>query len=69
VPEALLKAVGAALRFDVPEDTQSVELQRILQEGRPEAIVAEVMGVEPGRALHEPLVAVVREAQEAVNRP
>ncbi|MDN4613605.1 mannitol-1-phosphate 5-dehydrogenase [Leifsonia sp. F6_8S_P_1B] len=67
IPSALLKAVGAALRFDVPEDTQSVELQQILQEGRPEAIVAEIMGIEPGHALHEPLVAVVREAQEAVN--
>ena len=63
VPEALLAAVGAALRFDVPEDSQSVELQRLLEEASAEDIVAEVMGAEAGDALYAPLVKVVREAQ------
>jgi mannitol-1-phosphate 5-dehydrogenase len=64
VPSALLEAVGAALRFDVPEDTQSVELQRLLDEAEPGAIVSEVMGVEPGDALFEALVAVVADAEQ-----
>jgi mannitol-1-phosphate 5-dehydrogenase len=66
-PTALLAAVGAALRFDVPEDTQSVELQRLLDEAEPELIVAEVMGVERGEILHDPLVEVVRAAQSALS--
>ncbi|WP_158867500.1 mannitol-1-phosphate 5-dehydrogenase [Leifsonia sp. AG29] len=64
-PAALLAAVGAALRFDLPEDMQSVELQRLLDEAEPELIVAEVMGVERGEILHDPLVEVVRSAQSA----
>lgn len=44
VPQALLAAVGAALRFDVPEDTQSVELRRLLEEATPEDIVTEITG-------------------------
>ncbi|AGW40356.1 mannitol-1-phosphate 5-dehydrogenase [Leifsonia xyli subsp. cynodontis DSM 46306] len=63
VPSALFAAVGAALRFDLPEDSQSVELRQLLREAEPADIVAEVMGVEPGDALYEPLVAVVRAAQ------
>jgi mannitol-1-phosphate 5-dehydrogenase len=63
VPQALLAAVGAALRFDAPGDTQSVELQRLLDGAPAEEIVNEVMGVVPGEALYEPLVAIVREAQ------
>lgn len=62
VPSALLAAIGAALRFDVPEDTQSAELQQLLQRANPEDIVDEVMGVERGEALFEPLVEVVRDA-------
>ncbi len=65
VPEALLAAVGAALRFDVPEDTQSVELQQLLREAAPQDIVTEVMGVEPAEPLFAPLVEVVRGAQRA----
>ena len=42
VPQALLAAVGAALRFDVPEDTQSVELRHLLEEATPEDIVTEI---------------------------
>ena len=63
VPEALLAAVGAALRFDVPSDSQSVELRHLLEEGSAEDIVAEVMGVSAGEPLYPALVGVVREAQ------
>lgn len=63
IPEALISAVGAALRFDVPEDTQSLELQRLLDEADASAIVEEVMGVAAGEPLHEPLTRVVAEAQ------
>ncbi|MEY9952038.1 mannitol-1-phosphate 5-dehydrogenase [Leifsonia sp. EB34] len=63
VPSALLTAIGAALHFDVPEDTQSVELQQLLQRANPEDIVDEVMGVQRGEALFEPLVEVVRGAR------
>lgn len=63
VPEALLAAVGAALRFDVPEDSQSFELQQLLQRAAAEDIVDEVMGVQRGDELFPPLVEVVRAAQ------
>lgn len=63
VPEALLAAVGAALRFDVPEDSQSFELQQLLQRATAEDIVDDVMGVQQGEELFEPLVEVVRAAQ------
>lgn len=63
VPEGLLAAVGAALRFDVPEDTQSVELQQLLRRASAEDIVDEVMGVQRGEALFSPLVEVVRGAE------
>jgi len=64
VPEALVAAIGSALRFDVPEDSQSVELQRLLDEADAAAIVEEVMGIEPGHPLHEPLTDVVALAQQ-----
>jgi mannitol-1-phosphate 5-dehydrogenase len=66
VPVALLAAVANALRFDVPEDTQSVELQRLLREAEAEDIVAEVTAVTPGEPLYEPLVATVRETQQLI---
>jgi mannitol-1-phosphate 5-dehydrogenase len=68
VPVALLAAVANALRFDVPEDTQSVELQRLLREAEAEDIVAEVTAVTPGEPLYEPLVATVRETQRLLLR-
>lgn len=63
VPAALVAAVGAALRFDVPEDAQSAELQQLLRTAAPTDLVTEVMGVEQQDALFEPLVQVVRETQ------
>jgi mannitol-1-phosphate 5-dehydrogenase len=68
-PSALLEAIGAALRFDVPEDSQSVELQQLLDEGDAGDIVVEVMGVEAGEALYEPLVQAVASAQQDRRSP
>ena len=64
-PRALLDAMAAALRFDVPADEQSVELQRMLREQDAEAFVAEVTGLTPTHALFAPFVERVRERQRA----
>ncbi|MBW8871315.1 MAG: mannitol-1-phosphate 5-dehydrogenase [Leifsonia sp.] len=64
IPSALIAAVGAALHFDVPEDSQSVELRRLLDEADAAAIVEEVMGVEPGEPLYASLVETVARAQQ-----
>ncbi|MDM4762140.1 mannitol-1-phosphate 5-dehydrogenase [Galbitalea sp. SE-J8] len=56
----LLNAVGAALRFDVPADAESVELQALLASGRPAAeLVPEITGIEPSHPLFPHLVEVV----------
>ncbi|NEM90574.1 mannitol-1-phosphate 5-dehydrogenase [Galbitalea soli] len=61
--DALLRAVGAALRFDVPDDPQSVELQELLSRAGAAAFVREVTGVPDGHPLFERLVAVVAAEQ------
>jgi len=68
VPSGLLAVIANALRFDVPGDSQSVELQRLLREAEAEDIVAEVTAVTPGEPLYEPLVATVREVQRSLKR-
>jgi len=56
----LLNAVGAALRFDVPDDAESVELQAMLRSGRPAGeLVTSITGIEPTHPLFAPLVEVV----------
>lgn len=56
----LLNAVGAALRFDVPEDAESVELQALLASGTPAAeIAATITGLEPQHPLFPHVVEVV----------
>lgn len=62
-PVALLSAVGALLAFDVAEDPESVELQRLLATMTPEDFVRETTGIEPGDPLHASLVQVVAKAQ------
>ncbi len=48
----LLNAVGAALRFDVPEDAESVELQALLASGRPaDEIAVTITGLQPSHPL------------------
>jgi mannitol-1-phosphate 5-dehydrogenase len=61
-PSALLDAVGAALRFDVPEDEQSVRMLAELATRPAEDFAREVYGVEPGHPLFHGLVEVTRGA-------
>ena len=63
---ALVDAVGAALRFDVAGDEQSVELQRMLAEMPPERFVTDVTGLAPGHPLHASLVDVVADRQRVL---
>jgi mannitol-1-phosphate 5-dehydrogenase len=56
--DALLRGVAAALRFDVPDDAESVELQRILREEEPDGAVTVVTGIEPAHPLFDDLLAV-----------
>ena len=57
----LLNAVGAALRFDVPEDAESVELQALLASGTPaDEIAATITGLEPTHPLFPHVVEVVQ---------
>jgi mannitol-1-phosphate 5-dehydrogenase len=57
----LLNAVGAALRFDVPEDAESVELQALLASGKTaEQIAATISGLEPSHPLFPHLAEVVQ---------
>ena len=62
-PKALLDAVGAALRFRVPADEQSVELQAILAAKSAEEVTREVYGIEDSHPLFRDLVAVTENAQ------
>jgi mannitol-1-phosphate 5-dehydrogenase len=56
----LLNAMGAALRFDVPADAESVELQALLRSGAPATEIAEqISGLEPQHPLFPFLVEVV----------
>ena len=63
--DGLLAAVGAALRFDVPADPESVELHELLGNREPAALVHEVTGIGAGHPLEPGLVAVVTAAQQA----
>ena len=57
----LLNAVGAALRFDVPEDAESVELQALLASGTPaDEIAATITGLEKSHPLFPHVVEVVQ---------
>lgn len=57
--EHLLAAIGAALAFDVPEDAENVELQRLLASGRPAAdLVAEITGLGADHPLFPSVVGV-----------
>jgi mannitol-1-phosphate 5-dehydrogenase len=63
-PVALLDAMGAALRFDVADDEQSVELQALLASDRADADVAsEITGLDAGHPLHTAFTDRVRTAR------
>ena len=57
-PEHLLAAIGAALRFDVPEDPESVELQELLVTVPPAEVASRITGLQPGEPLYNDVVAV-----------
>jgi mannitol-1-phosphate 5-dehydrogenase len=57
----LLTAIGAALRFDDPDDPEAVELQASLVPGvDPGRLATELCGIEASHPLHEPLAEVFR---------
>ena len=57
----LLNAVGAALRFDVEEDAESVELQALLASGAAaDALAQTITGLEPGHPLFPHVVEVIQ---------
>ena len=56
----LLNAVGAALRFDVEEDAESVELQAMLRSGAAaDALAGSITGLEPTHPLFPHVVEVI----------
>ena len=61
--DALVRTIGVALTFDVPEDPQSVELQQLLSSVTAEEFVAQVTGLEVAHPLYSDVVAVVRAHQ------
>lgn len=63
VPVALLEAIGAALRFWVPADEQSVQLHRMLRAESANHLVEQVCGLGPEHPLYEHVVREVQHAQ------
>lgn len=58
-PSALLAAIGAALRFRVPEDQESVQLEEILRTEEPLEAVRRITGLEPDHPLFPGVLAEV----------
>jgi mannitol-1-phosphate 5-dehydrogenase len=56
---ALVDTMGAALRFDVPEDPQSVEMLSLLASLSPHGFVLQVTGLEPAHPLFPAVLAAV----------
>lgn len=61
--DALVRAVAAALRFDVLDDLESVELQRLLRVKSPETNVPLITGIAPDHPLYAELLRVFQERQ------
>ncbi|MCU1526571.1 MAG: mannitol-phosphate 5-dehydrogenase [Frondihabitans sp.] len=66
-PAALLDAMGAALRFDVPDDEQSVELQELLADEAYDdiALASRITGLDPSHPLVAPFAERVAAARRA----
>jgi mannitol-1-phosphate 5-dehydrogenase len=62
-PEALVRAMGAALRFDVPDDLQSVELTQLLASQSAHGFTRQVTGLTPSHPLFSAVTAEVAAAQ------
>jgi len=59
VPSALLLVVEAAMYFDVPDDAESVELQRLRATSRAEDFVSTTCGIDGQHPLRPALVAAI----------
>ena len=70
VPEALLGAIAAALRFTDPADAEATELAGILASSSPADATARITGLEPGHPLFDAVATLVEERQaEAAKAP
>ncbi len=63
VPEALLGAMAAALRFNDPADAEAVELGKILADSSAEEATAKITGLEPEHPLFPAVQTLVQERQ------
>lgn len=61
--DALLRAIGAALRFRVDSDPQSQELHKLLASSTAESIVERVFDIDQGEPLYDELVKAALEAK------
>jgi len=66
VPEALLGAIAAALRFNDPADAEAVELAQILNSSTPEDATTRITGLDADHPLFPAVCALVEEAKAAV---
>ena len=66
--DALVRAVGAALRFDVPGDPQSVELRELVASSSPQDFVRTVTGLDDEHPLVPALVSVVEASARGAER-
>ncbi|AXE39077.1 Mannitol-1-phosphate 5-dehydrogenase [Acidipropionibacterium virtanenii] len=62
--DALLTAIGAALRFDYADDKEAVELQRLLADEPAEKVVETVTGLEPEHPLYPAVLDLVKSVQD-----
>jgi len=62
-PRALLRAIGAALRFDLASDEESVRMRQLLRTLSAEEFTAQVTGLVASDALFADVASVVRAAQ------
>lgn len=62
-PDALVRAIGAAVRFDVAADPESVRMHQMLTTLRAEDFTAQVTGIEPESALSVAIADAVGDAQ------
>jgi mannitol-1-phosphate 5-dehydrogenase len=63
---ALVDTMSAALRFDVPEDPQSVEMLGLLESLSPHGFVLQVTGLEPTHPLFPAVLAAVEARGQAL---
>ncbi len=68
VPEALLGAIAAALRFNDPADSEATELAGILASASPAEATGRITGLEPGHPLFNAVSTLVEERQAEVAR-